>query len=125
MWRRNRPIFFGDINLYDILITFHKAYIFGAGELEGTDEVVGTGDIEGTDELEGTGEVVWTGELEGTDEVVGTGELEGTGEAKEGIVVTAVVGAGVIEDSGQLNGARVEPATFLANGFPERSITGE
>ena len=101
MWRRNRPIFFGDINLYDILITFHKAYIFGAGELEGTGEAVGTG------ELEGTGEVV------------------GTDEAKEGIVVTAVVGAGVIEDSGQLNGARVEPATFLANGFPERSITGE
>jgi len=101
MWRRNSPIFFGDINLYDILITFHKAYIFGAGELEGTGEVVGTG------------------------EVLGTGEVEGTGEAKEGIVVTAVVGAGVIEDSGQLNGARVEPATFLANGFPERSITGE
>ena len=113
MWRRNRPIFFGDINLYDILITFHKAYIFGAGELEGTGEAVGTGDLEGTDE------VVGTGELEGTGEVVGTDE------AKEGIVVTAVVGAGVIEDSGQLNGARVEPATFLANGFPERSITGE
>jgi pyruvoyl-dependent arginine decarboxylase (PvlArgDC) len=45
--------------------------------------------------------------------------------AQEGTVVSAVVGAGVIEDSGQLNGAIVEPATFFANGFPERSITGE
>jgi hypothetical protein len=57
--------------------------------------------------------------------VAGEAEAEGEGEAQEGIVVTAVVGAGVIEDSGQLNGAIVEPATFFENGFPERSITGE
>jgi len=88
-----------------------KIYILGAGELDGTP-------------------VVWTGEVVGTAEVVGAitvvaGEAEAAGEAQEGIVVTAVVGAGVIEDSGQLNGAIVEPATFFANGFPERSITGE
>jgi hypothetical protein len=102
-----------------------KCYIVG------TSEVVGRGELDGTPVVD-AGEVVGRGELDGTPvigagEVVGTDELVGAitvvaGVAQEGIVVTAVVGAGLIEDSGQLNGARLFSGAYV---FPERSITGE
>ena len=108
----------------------------GAGELEGI-LIVGRGELEGTlivgkGELEGT-PIVGRGEVEGTP-IVGRGEVVGAltvvaGElvdvAQEGTVVAAVVGAGVIEDSGQVNGAMVELGICFANGFPDTSITGE
>ena len=122
----------------------------GAGELEGTlivgrgevveAPIVGRGELEGIP-IVGRGEVVEApivgrGELEGTP-IVGRGEVVGAltvvaGElvdlaisTQEGPVVEALVGAGVIEDSGQLNGAMVELGIFFANGFPDKSITGE
>ena len=121
------------------MIICYKAYILGAGELEGT-LIVGMGELEGIPivgrgELEGA-PIVGRGELEGTP-IVGRGEVVGAltvvaGElvdlaisTQEGPVVAAVVGAGVIEDSGQLNGAMVELGIFFANGFPDKSITGE
>jgi len=110
-----------------------KIYILGVGELDGK-LVVGTAEMVGT-AVVGTGEVVGTAELVGAITVVageaegesegeseGEGESEAEGEAQEGIVVTAVVGAGVIEESGQLNGARLFSGAYV---FPERSITGE
>ena len=71
--------------------------------------------------------IVGTGEVVGAGEVVGTGEVVGAmtvlaGVAQEGIVVTAVVGAGVIDDSGQLKGAKLFSGAYV---FPERSMTGE
>jgi hypothetical protein len=87
----------------------YKAYILGAGELEGI-LIVGRGEVVGALTVV-AGEVVDV--------------------AQEGTVVAAVVGAGVIEDSGQLNGAMVEHGAMVelgicfANGFPDRSITGE
>jgi hypothetical protein len=87
----------------------YKAYILGAGEVEGI-LIVGRGEVVGALTVV-AGEVVDV--------------------AQEGTVVAAVVGAGVIEDSGQLNGAMVEHGAMVelgicfANGFPDRSITGE
>jgi hypothetical protein len=90
----------------------YKAYILGAGEVEEI-LIVGRGELEGT---------VGRGEVVGALTVV-AGEVVDV--AQEGTVVAAVVGAGVIEDSGQLNGAMVELGICFANGFPDRSITGE